>query len=81
MLYVSNNQGDNEFVVDTDNDVININRRGGSNHVRFNTAQYNGTVELNNYTWLKFNGGDNSDEQGEIYIDGGMYIYGANMLK
>ena len=78
MLYVTNNQGNNEFVVDTDNDIVEFNRRGGNNGVRFRLNQWTDTVEFNNYTWLKFNGGDNSDEQGEIYIDGGFYFYGPN---
>lgn len=75
---VYNNQGNAEFFVDTDSDVVNFIRRGNNNSIRVNLGQYANNVELNNYTNLVFNSGDATDQQGFIGIDGGFYVTATN---
>jgi hypothetical protein len=59
---VFNNDGHAEFEVDTDNDVVNFNRRDGINQLRVNTnTNGDNRISLNNNSWLQFNDGDESD--------------------
>ena len=60
------------FNADADADKVEINDSNNNNKVRFKPG--NSQIELNNWTYLVFNGADESDEQGEVYGDGGLYL-------
>lgn len=80
-LIVFNASGNTVFEANAGTNAVEINNENGQNFARFKTGAYEGTLDFNNYGWIKFYGGNETDEQGEIYIDGGFYLWAPSTYE